>query len=185
MKPIYILLNLAITIFAGCNKNKTDADWLYTDTVWAYVSDNHLYVMDDTTVWKNGEPFLQNGMEYRNVSETELCNVENLISTFLKKEKCKVVTKRDRILDNYFKQCIGFKCKQTRYVFVTLYAFEIRQKFKPTDDGYYTLAVLAQNSYNTIINAFPPKTHNIYNLVLMVNLTAQTVEWYNSQKNRL
>lgn len=28
-----------------------------------------------------------------------------------------------------------------------------------------------------------PKTHNIYNLVLMVNLTAQTVEWYNPQKN--
>lgn len=27
-----------------------------------------------------------------------------------------------------------------------------------------------------------PKTHNIYNLVLMVNLTAQTVEWYNPQK---
>lgn len=52
MKPIYILLILAITIFAGCNKNKTDADWLYTDTVWAYVSDNHFYVMDDTTVWK-------------------------------------------------------------------------------------------------------------------------------------
>ena len=123
--------------------------------------------------------------EYRNVSETELCNVENLISTFLKKEKCKVVTKRDRILDNYFKQCIGFKCKQTRYVFVNLYAFEVRQKFKPTDDGYYILAVLAQNPYNTIINAFPPKTHNIYNLVLMVNLTAQTVEWYNPQKNRL
>lgn len=57
MKPIYILLILAVTIFAGCNKNKTDADRLYTDTVWAYVSDNHFYVMDDTTVWKNGEPF--------------------------------------------------------------------------------------------------------------------------------
>ncbi len=40
MKPIHILLILAITIFAGCNKNKTDADQLYTDTVWAYVSDN-------------------------------------------------------------------------------------------------------------------------------------------------
>lgn len=62
MKPIYILLILAITIFAGCNKNKTDADRLYTDTVWAYVSDNHFYVMDDTTVWKNCEPFLQNGI---------------------------------------------------------------------------------------------------------------------------
>ncbi len=104
------------------------------------------YVMENTTVWENGVPFLQNGMEYCNVSETELCNVEKLISSFLKKEKCKVVTKRDRILDNYFKQCIGFKCKQTR---------------------------------------FPPQTHNIYNLVLMVNLTAQTVEWYNHQKNRL
>ena len=75
MKPIYILLILAVTIFVGCNKNKTDADRLYTDTVWAYVSDNHFYVMDDTTVWKNGEHFLQSGMEYRNVSETELCNV--------------------------------------------------------------------------------------------------------------
>ncbi len=146
MKPIHILLILAITIFAGCNKNKTDADQLYTDTVWAYVSDNPFYVMENTTVWENGVPFLQNGMEYCNVSETELCNVEKLISSFLKKEKCKVVTKRDRILDNYFKQCIGFKCKQTR---------------------------------------FPPQTHNIYNLVLMVNLTAQTVEWYNHQKNRL
>ena len=40
MKPIHILLILAITIFAGCNKNKTDADQLYTDTVWGYVSDN-------------------------------------------------------------------------------------------------------------------------------------------------
>ena len=182
MKPIHILLILAITIFAGCNKNKTDADQLYTDTVWAYVSDNPFYVMENTTVWENGVPFLQNGMEYSNVSETELCNVEKLISSFLKKEKCKVVTKRDRILDNYFKQCIGFKCKQTRYVFVNLYAFEVRQRFKPTDDGYYILAVLAQNPYNTIINRFPPKTHNIYNLVLMVNLTAQTVEWYNPQK---
>lgn len=143
MKPIYILLILAITIFAGCNKNKTDADLLYTDTVWAYVSDNPFYVMEDTTVWENGEPFLQNGMEYSNVSETELCNVEKLISSFLKKEKCKVMTKRHKILDNYFKQCIGFKCKQTR---------------------------------------FPPQTHNIYNLVLMVNITAQTVEWYNPQK---
>ena len=63
MKPIYILLILAITIFTGCNKNKTDADLLYTDTVWAYVSDNPFYVMEDTTVWENGEPFLQNGME--------------------------------------------------------------------------------------------------------------------------
>lgn len=34
--------------------------------------------MENTTVWENGEPFLQNGMEYCNVSETELCNVENL-----------------------------------------------------------------------------------------------------------
>ena len=142
MKPIYILLILAITIFAGCNKNKTDADQLYTDTVWAYVSDNPFYVMENTTVWENGVPFLQNGMEYSNVSETELCNVENLISYFLKKEKCKVMTKRHKILDNYFKQCIGFKCKQTRYVFVNLYAFEVRQKFKPTDDWYIHLPFL-------------------------------------------
>lgn len=88
MKPIHILLILVITIFAGCNKNKTDADQLYTDTVWAYVSDNPFYVMENTTVWENGVPFLQNGMEYSNVSETELCNVENLICYFLKKESC-------------------------------------------------------------------------------------------------
>ena len=50
MKPIHILLILVITIFAGCNKNKTDADLLYTDTVWAYVSDNPFYVMENTTL---------------------------------------------------------------------------------------------------------------------------------------
>ena len=51
--------------------------------------------------------------------------------------------------------------KQKKYVFVNLYAFDVEQKLKPTDDGHFTLAVVASNPYNTIINTFPQNNSSL------------------------